>query len=250
MAGGVDLDAAAFGLVTLPLTDGAALGTSYAWVAGLLLLAEGLRKAGRMSSGTARKVVHVGVGLWIVPTVFVFSDWRVAVIPPLSFVVVNFLVHRFRLVPALAEDPTNFGTTFFPISFAALLALFFRPGEAGDLGFVAVAGVLAMALGDAAAAVFGRRYGTRRYTILGHSRTMEGSLAMCLVTAAAVTVVLTTMAGFGWHAAVAFGLVTGTAAAGIEAVCPFGSDNLFVPLGTAGLLWAFVELSAAAIGIG
>ena len=52
-----------------------------------------------------------------------------------------------------------------------------------------------------------------------------------------------------WHPAVAFGLVTGTAAAGIEAVCPFGSDNLFVPLVTTGILWALVEVSGAALGV-
>ncbi len=52
-----------------------------------------------------------------------------------------------------------------------------------------------------------------------------------------------------WHSAVAFGLVTGTAAAGIEAVCPFGSDDLFVRLVTAGILWALVEVSGAALGV-
>ncbi len=235
--------------MTLPLEPWVALGASYAWVTLVAVLAEALGRAGALSREAARKAIHVAVGLWILPTVFVFADWRIAILPPLTFVVVNYLIHRFRLLPAMGDDPANLGTVFFPMSFAALLALFFRPGTPGDLAFVAVAGVLAMALGDAAAAEFGKRYGTRRYTILGHSRTMEGSLAMCLVTAASVALVLNAMAGFGWHPAVAFGLVTGTAAAGIEAVCPFGSDNLFVPLGTAGLLWALVELSGAALGV-
>ena len=75
-------------------------------------------------------------------------------------------------------------------------------------------------------------------------------MAMFLVTGVVIAVVLNTMAGFGGHSAVAFGLVTGTAAAGIEAVCPFGSDNLFVPLGTAGILWVLVEVSGAALGVG
>lgn len=238
-----------FSAVTLPLGHVAALGLSYAYVGAVAAAAEGLRRAGRISSENARKTIHVGVGLWVIPTIFLFSDWRMAIVPPLSFVVVNYVIHRFRLLPAFGEDPLNLGTVFFPASFAALLALFFRPGETDDFAFVAVAGVLAMALGDAAAAVVGRRYGTRRYTILGHSRTMEGSLAMCLVTAAAIALTLVAMAGFGWHAAVAFGLVVGTAAAGIEAMCPFGSDNLFVPLGVGGLLWALVEIAGAALGV-
>lgn len=236
--------------MTLPLPHLTALALSYGAVGVLLLVVERLRRSGRMSPDTARKAVHVGVGLWIVPTVLVFADWRVAIVPPLSFLVVNYLIHRFRWLPALDGDPANLGTVFFPFSFTLLLALFFRPGEPGNQAFLAVAGLLTMALGDAAAAVFGKRYGTRRYTILGHSRTMEGSMAMFLVTGAVIAVVLNTMAGFGWHAAVAFGLVTGTAAAGIEAVCPFGSDNLFVPVGAAGILWALVEVSGAALGVG
>lgn len=235
--------------MTLPLPHGAALVLSYGFVAGVLVGLEALRRVGVVSSWGVRKIVHVGVGLWVVPTVFVFSDWRLAIVPPLTFAVVNFAIHRFRLLPALDDDPTNLGTVFFPLSFAGLLALFFRPGEPENQAFVAVAGLLAMALGDAAAAVFGKLYGTRRYTILGHSRTMEGSLAMFLVTGGAVAVVLHLMAGFGWHPALAFGLVTGTAAAGIESVCPFGSDNLFVPLGASAVLWALVRMSEAALGV-
>ena len=235
--------------MTLPLPHLTALLLSYGTVGALLLGAELLRRGGMTSPDTTRKIVHAGVGLWVVPTVFVFSDWRVAIVPPLTFVLTNYVIHRFRLLPALDDDPANLGTVFFPISFAALLAIFFRPGAPNDEAFVAVAGLLAMALGDAAAAVFGKRYGTRRYTFLGHSRTMEGSMAMFLVTGVAVAVVLNTMAGFSWHPAIAFGLVTGTAAAGIEAVCPFGSDNLFVPLGTAAVLWALVEVSGAALGV-
>lgn len=227
-----------------------ALVLSYGYVGALVVGTELLRRAGKTSPDTARKIIHAGIGLWVVPTVFIFSDWRIAIVAPLSFVVTNYVIHRFRLLPALDDDPANLGTVFFPISFAALLAIFFRPGASDPESFIAVAGVLTMALGDAAAAVFGKRYGTRRYTIFGQSRTMEGSMAMFLVTGTVIALVLNTMAGFSWHPAVAFGLVTGTAAAGIEAACPFGSDNLFVPLGTAGILWVLVEVSGAALGVG
>ena len=236
--------------MTLPLSHGAALLLSCLFVGAVVAAGEALRRAGWLSPLGVRNLLHTGVGLWIVPTVFFFADWRVAVIPPLGFVLVNWVIHRFRLVASLGGDPANLGTVFFPLSFGVLLALFFRPGEAGDASFAAVAGLLVLALGDSAAAVVGRRYGTRRYTIFGHSRTMEGSLALFLTAGAVVAVVLQTMAGFGWHPAIAFGLVVGTVAAGIEAVCPFGSDNLFVPLGSATLVWALVRVSESALGLG
>jgi len=236
--------------VNFPLSHPAALLTAYTFVGALVVIVEALRRRSVMNADAARAAIHVGVGLFVFPTLVLFEDWRVGIIPPASFVVVNFLIHRFRLIPALAAHPANLGTVFFPLSFALLLALFWRPGEPGDMAPVAVAGILAMALGDAAAAMVGKRWGSRRYVILGHSRTMEGSLALFLVTAAAVAAVLHLMAEIPWHPAIAFGLVTGTAAAGIESVCPFGSDNLFVPLGAAGLLYALLKLSESALGIG
>lgn len=235
-------------MVEMPVAGWVALLMSYSYVATVSLAAESLRFEGLISGETARKVIHVGVGVWAVPTVFLFDDWKIAVLPPLTFVLVNFVIHRFRLLPGLGDDPTNLGTVFFPISFAGLLALFFRPGEASDAGYAAVAGLLAMALGDAAAAIVGKRYGTRRYIVFGHARTMEGSFAVFLVSGAAVAAVLSTMAGLDLHPALALGLVSGTAAAGIEAFCPYGSDNLFVPVGVAGLVFALVEITSAAVG--
>ena len=231
-----------------PITWWVALLMSFSYAATVALAAESLRFEGWISGETARKAIQVGVGIWVVPTVFLFDDWKMAVIPPLTFVAVNFVIHRFRLLPGLGDDPTNLGIVFFPISFAGLLALFFRPGEAGDAGYAAVAGLLAMALGDAAAAIVGKRYGTRRYIVFGHARTMEGSFAMFLVSGAAVAAALSTMAGLDLHPALALGLVSGTAAAGIEAFCPYGSDNLFVPVGVAGLVFALVEITSAAVG--
>lgn len=232
-----------------PITWWVALWMSFSYVGTVSLAAESLRFEGWITGDTARKVIHIGVGAWIVPTVFLFDDWTMAVIPPLTFVVVNFVIHRFRLLPGLGDDPTNLGIVFFPIAFAGLLALFFRPGETGDAGYAAVAGLLCLAFGDAAAAIVGKKYGTRRYIVFGHARTMEGSFAMFLVSGVAVAAVLFGMTGVGLHAALALGLVTGTAAAGIEAFCPYGSDNLFVPAGAAGLLYALVEITNAAVGV-
>ncbi len=226
------------------------LALTFGYVGAVALAAELLRRRGVLRGESARTFVHVGIGLVAIPTVLLFSGWRMAVIPPLVFTAVNFAIYRFRLVPTLGDDPTNPGIVFFPISFAALLALCFRPGSPDDLAHVAVAGLLAMALGDAAANVCGKRYGTRRFSIFGASRTMEGSLAMFLVSGAAIAGTLWGMGALEPHPAAAFGLVVGTAAAGLEAVSPFGTDNLTVPLGSAGILYLLLAVSEAALGIG
>ena len=70
-----------------------------------------------------------------------------------------------------------------------------------------------------------------------------------MVSGAAIAVPLVARGGFGAHAAGAVGLVVGTAAAGLEAVSPFGSDNLTVPLGSAGILTILLQISESALGI-
>ncbi len=220
------------------------------YLALVVTAAELLRHQKTLSTESARAVIHAGTGLLVLPIVWMFPDWRMAVIPPLILAAANFVIYRYRLLPSLSDDPTNPGAVFHPVSFVVLLALFFRPGSPDDLSHIAVAGVLAMALGDTAAALCGRRYGTRRFTILGASRTMEGSLAMFLVAGAAIAGTLVATGALSPHPAAAFGLVIGTAAAGLEAISPFGSDNLTVPLGTAGILYLLLRISEAALGIG
>ncbi len=128
---------------------------AYGYVAAVVAAAEILRRRALLSVASSRTFIHVGVGLFAIPTVLLFSDWRMAIVPPLTFAAANFVIYRFRLLPALGDDPTNPGAVFFPISFAILLAVFFRPGASDDLAHVAVAGLLCMTLGDAAAALFG-----------------------------------------------------------------------------------------------
>lgn len=107
---------------------------------------------------------------------------------------------------------------------------------------VAVAAILAMACGDGAAALVGRRLGTRKYRVLGHARTMEGTLALFVGASLAGAPVLALMGGLDWHQAVAFSLIAATVAASVEAISPYGADNLTVPMAVAAtlvlLLWA------------
>ncbi len=232
-----------------PLPDLPWLLLAYGYVGVVVCGAGMLRRRGVLSGATTRTVIQAGAGLFVIPTVLLFSDWRMAVVPPLTFAALHFVIYRFRLLPALDDDPTNPGMVFFPIPFAVLLAVFFRPGSPDDLSHVAVAGLLCLTLGDAAAAFFGRRHGTRRFTLAGASRTMEGSLAMFLVSGAAIAGTLLAAGILPAHPAAAFGLVVGTAAAGLEAISPFGSDNLTVPLGSAALLHFLLQISESALGI-
>ncbi|MFQ6100118.1 MAG: hypothetical protein ACE5OS_02635 [Anaerolineae bacterium] len=88
-----------------------------------------------------------------------------------------------------------------------------------------------MTWGDALAAVVGQRIGRRRYTVLGSTRSLEGSAVMFLTGWAATLVPLLLLAPepLSPVVAVATSAVTALGATAVEAVSPWGVDNLTVP---------------------
>jgi dolichol kinase len=84
-----------------------------------------------------------------------------------------------------------------------------------------LAPVLVLGISDAAAAVIGKRFGRHRYTVLGATRSLEGSAACAL--SAFIIVALVTK---DLRAAA----LTGLAVAAVEAVTPSGFDNFTVPV--------------------
>jgi phytol kinase len=219
------------------LNDGLALALSFVWVAAVVGVAEGLRRGGRISFGLSRKIIHVGIGTWILPTVLLFHSRWLAAAPPALFILVNALSLRFRWTKSMdAEAGSNAGTIWFPLSFTVLILGLW--GVAGGKA-ATCAGLLVLAWGDAAAALVGQRWGRHRYRTGDGWRSVEGSAAMLVFSALAIGVAgaataSTTGAQPYGPARVA---VVAIAATLIEAAGRRGSDNFLVPVGTALLLW-------------
>jgi len=221
-----------------------ALAVSYVYVFGLLLGAETLRKRFGLGGDFTRKAVHIGVGMWSVATLLLFTSWKWGIVPPLTFVVINYLSYRYEIFKAIeSTERANLGTVFFPLSFAVLLGLLWRPGSPDDAGPLAVSGLMALTWGDAFASIIGRRYGTRPYRFFGHARTMEGSLAMFIASSVSIALTLYFLAGRELHESIALAMIAATVAAGVEAVSLYGSDNLTVPLATAGILYLLTRVA-------
>lgn len=197
---------------------------SYLYVGAVVVLGEGSKRAG-LSTEIARKIIHVGVGLWIFGTIALFTSPWYAIIPPLTAAAGNYVIHRKRLLKAMEADPENLGTVWFSISFAVLiLALWHYP-------LAMAGGVMAMTIGDAVAATIGVRWGRHKYETLGGKvKSLEGSLAMLLSAFAAM------WATTGMLAAAVTAAVTATCA---EALGIKGRDNLWVPLSAGAVLYGF-----------
>ena len=209
-----------------------ALLASYVYVFAAILAGELLgRFVFHGSTAFTRKFVHVGVGMWVVGTALLFTNRWIAIIPPLTFIIINYMSYRKDIFKAMStKDKRNLGTVYFPISFALIILIFWSKLP------VVVAGLMPMTWGDALAAVIGQRWGKHRFTVLGSTKSWEGSVAM--VVASFVSVFITLAAyKVALGAAALDALIVAAAATVVELLTPLGLDNLTVPLLSALLLW-------------
>jgi phytol kinase len=212
--------------------DWLALLISYIYVFAVIGVGEGLRKWRGYSTEFTRKLIHVGVGMWSLGTVLLFEHWYFAIIPPLSFVLLNYISYRHELFKSVElGEKGNLGTVYFPISFSIILCLFWsRPN-------LLVASLMPMTWGDALAAILGRRYGQRKYSVLGSTRSVEGSLAMFFFSWLSTFLALLFLPPLAWQASLLHSLALAVFATLVEALSPWHIDNLTVPLLSAALLY-------------
>ena len=216
------------------MNDGLALGISFGYVFVILALAEIIRRWRGYGVEFTRKVIHIGVGMWIFGTIALFQRWQMAVIPPLAFVVLNYLSYRFNLLKAMETGQNgSLGTVYFPIAFAALLALFWsRPA-------LPAASLMPMTWGDAMGAIVGRKWGRHRLRLNG--RSLEGSAAVFAFSLVSVALTLTILGPMSAAQALGIGALVAAAATAVELASPWGLDNLTVPAVSALVLWVLLR---------
>ena len=219
--------------------DYTALLLSYAYVFAIIALGELLRRVGNRHIGFTRKFIHIGVGMWVLGTVLLFDTWQLALIPPATFVLINaFSYWRGTFKAMEAEEPGNLGTIYFPISFGALVYFLW------DQPTLLVASMMPLTWGDALAAIMGQRYGHYHWTIGGRTRSVEGSVAMLLWSWIPTFLALFLMpyvvgeTPVNWLMAFIYSGAVSVVCTLVEALSPWGIDNLTVPAAAAFLLLA------------
>ncbi|WP_017652675.1 diacylglycerol/polyprenol kinase family protein [Fortiea contorta] len=219
---------------------------SYSYAVSLLIIGEGLRRLFGVEPNLTRKVIHVGAGMWIFGVLWLFDRWEFGVLPFATFIGLNYLLYRYRIVGAMDAEDSSPGTVYFAMSVTLLFGLLWRPNGPIDQVPIAAAGVMAMTWGDALAALIGRRFGQHKYQVGNSIRSWEGSAAMFIVSTTAIFLVLSLLPGsFLSPFAVSFdkariilaSVLSGAFATVAEGVSPQGTDNLSVPLVAAGVVW-------------
>lgn len=211
---------------------------------GLGALFGGLAVAGRrwrLPAEVARKAAHVGVGLIAVSFAWLFADIEPVLVLCGGGLLLMLLARWWgpmnRTVGAVlyGVDRESWGELCIPLVVPLLHGLA-MPSRA-----LYVIPLLILGLGDAAAALIGRRFGKLTYRTDEGFKTVEGSLALAGLTAATVIMVLS-IAGIPLERSIAAAVMIALLITLAEAIAWRGLDNLIVPLGSFALLRIYLEL--------
>jgi phytol kinase len=187
---------------------------SYLFVASVVLFGVGLYLLRAISSETARKVIHIGViHWWLIALHFITTTW-VALIGPVSFIVINALNVKLRLIPGIQREETNdFGTVYYAISLSMIT---FAAYEFNMITAASIA-LFVMGYGDGLAALIGQAIPSRMLRV---NKSVLGSLTMLIVSFGV---------SFYWSQDVVVSIGLALAATVVEGLSPKGLDNLSVP---------------------
>lgn len=211
------------------MNNGVGLIGSYGLVFAVIGLATLLQKKGILGDEGARKFIHIGVSNWWILAMLAFDDVWLASIPPLTFILLNYISYKSNLLKAMERGGKgNLGTVYFPISLLILVVLSFGLWDAPWIGGL---GILILGYGDGFAAIVGTRFGTHK---LVFGKSLEGTLAM-FVSSLVVAVLLMWIVSAPLPIWTAF-LFAITASA-VELLTPKGFDNLTVPLFVSGFAY-------------
>ena len=203
------------------------------WILLIILTAWLVRRLGSNDSEVIRKIVHIGTGNVILLAWWLDTPAILGISASVIASVVTLLSYRFPILPGInSVGRQSLGTFFYSVSIGVLIAWFWNIQQPQ----YAVLGVLVMAWGDGLAALIGRRFGKNQYEVFGGQKSWEGSGTMAAVTFTVSFLVLLSVSGNFWQAALV-SLIVAVVTTILETFSLLGIDNLTVPLGSAALAY-------------
>jgi dolichol kinase len=202
------------------------VGVLLALMAGVRVLAT----CAALSGEVQRKLVHVGTGLYALALPWLFPDrWPVYMLICLTLLAMVILRIP-RLSGGLGKavhsvERRSYGDFLLAIS----VGICFFLAEGVALFYVLPIAVLTLA--DAAAALAGTTYGTRRFTVEDSQKSIEGTAVFFVITLLIALICLMFLSDLPPANIVTLALMVAAFGALVEAQSWRGFDNLFLPLG-------------------
>ena len=205
-----------------------------------IALAALLRHFVAMHSELFRKTLHFILLCSLLILIYAFDTWWLAALCSLSFIIFVFpilsLVARIKGSSDFLVERKQYelrGSLILAFSmFAVMIMLCW--GWLGDRA-LAAACIYAWGVGDAAAALVGKRWG--RHPLEGRMiegrKSMEGTLAMFISSFISVIIILIVRGGLPWHGYLLISLLTAAVSAIVELYSKNGHDTITCPFAAA-----------------
>ena len=195
----------------------------------LIALAELWRISRSPPAEYTRKLVHCGGGMVALAMPFCIGSHWVVLGMAGAMAGVFLLSRHWGLLPSLhAVERTTRGIEYYPVAIYGLYLM------SHSQPWKYVICLLVLAVGDALAALVGKRFGRVRYEVDGNHKSLEGSTVFFLVTLLVVAVPLLVWPDptipSAMHCLLA-AVLTAALATGFELIALDGRDNLWLPLG-------------------
>ena len=194
------------------------------WIITILLIAFLCKRFFPRKEELIRKIIHIGTGPVILLAWLFDIPKNIAFLTALLITTTLGINYKYRLLPAIEDiERKSFGTIAYGISITILLLLFW-PRYASSISI----GVLSMAFGDGLAGLIGRSFNSPKWSILGQTKSIIGTLTMGITVALTTSIISSTNnLGINPLEIVVISLI----ATILEQISPWGIDNLTVPIG-------------------
>lgn len=206
---------------------------SFIYIGILMIAAQYFEKFDKEAS---RKFIHILLANWWLIAMAFFDNLVWAMIPPIAFVVINFISYKGNVIKVMERDDEKqdgLGTVYFAISLIPLVFLSYGLTNNPLIGLV---GFFIMTYGDGFAAIVGKSLKSKEYKIFGCTKTVAGSCVM-FMTSLIITIAVFTYANTELLLLKAIGI--SILATILEAISAKGTDNITVPVITS-LLTYFI----------
>ncbi len=199
------------------------------WLGLVFLASEVLRRL-KQDPELVRKVVHIGTGNVLLIAWWLHIPTWLCVTAGVTFTAIALASHYTNILPMIHDvGRKTYGVFYYALSITILVVLLWDSHPQ-----YAVIGVMVMSWGDGMAALIGKRFGKHTFVNLGNKRSLEGSFAM-FVTSLMVMIGIFGLT-HGIHTRdIGIAMPVAAIAALLEAYSPGGTDNISVPLSSAGL---------------
>ena len=221
----------------------------FAYLIPLALVMILIRKFTKIPDELFRKILHLILLGAYIPLVFGFKEWWQAFVFALGLGTLLYpILTLFAKIPGFSSFVNERKKGEFTNSMALAMGVMAFSTAIGwglfDDRYLVLASVYSWGVGDAFAALIGKRFGKHKITwkFVDNKKSVEGSLAMIITSCIAVFIVLLIRGGINPVLSILVSLVVSLASTFVELCSKNGMDTVFCPVISMAILLPLISL--------